>query len=72
VIDPVLPRAWKQAGMIRKFRGAEYRITIQNPDGVKDAKPIITVDGEKIEGNLIPIEKYGQKHYIAVKLGKSK
>ena len=33
LIDPCLPRGWKQAKIRRPFRGAMYEITLRNPEG---------------------------------------
>ena len=53
VIDPCIPADWKGFSVKRKFRGAEYHITVKNPDGVCKGVKSITVDGQAIEGNLV-------------------
>lgn len=55
VIDPCLPSAWKGARVTRVFREAVYEIEMQ-----KGEMPSMTVDGEKVEGNLIPYEQFGK------------
>ena len=39
--------------MKRRFRGAEYHITVKNPDGVCKGIKSVTVDGQPIEGNVV-------------------
>ncbi|MBQ8440262.1 MAG: hypothetical protein IJX19_06365, partial [Clostridia bacterium] len=51
-IDPCLPPSWKTASIDKKFRGAHYHITYENGGTTLDA---IYVNGERIEGNLLPL-----------------
>ena len=53
VIDPCIPADWKGFSVKRKFRGAEYHITVKNPDGACKGVKSITVDGQAISGNLV-------------------
>jgi cellobiose phosphorylase len=55
VIDPCIPRAWKQYTVTRRFRGAEYRITIKNPNGVSKGVKSLSLDGVTRSGNMIPV-----------------
>ena len=52
-INPCIPSHWKEYIIKRKFRGAEYNITIMNPHGVNKGVKSITVDGQSIEGNVV-------------------
>ena len=53
-INPCIPSEWKQYNVKRKFRGANYDITICNPNGVFKGVKSITVDGQAIEGQVVP------------------
>ncbi|MFP4521864.1 MAG: GH36-type glycosyl hydrolase domain-containing protein [Fibrobacterota bacterium] len=53
LIDPCLPKSWKQYSVKRIFRGTEYNITVKNPDGVSGGVQEITVNGEKQTSPLI-------------------
>ena len=33
-IDPCIPADWKEFSAVRRWRGAEYKIHVENPDGV--------------------------------------
>jgi len=55
LIDPVVPDKWQEFSVERVFRGARYRISVQNPDGVENGVKEIRMDGRKIEGQVLPI-----------------
>jgi len=64
-IQPVLPDAWKTAHMTRVYRDAEYDINVTRGDtGGKDVK--VSVDGQEIDGNLVPYEQFSGQHKIDV------
>ncbi len=69
LIDPCLPKHWKQATLRRPFRGAIYEIRIQNPQGVNSGVKEITVDGTKQTSNLIRPHQDGKVHRVEVLLG---
>jgi len=52
-INPCIPSGWKEYTVRRKFRGAIYEITVQNPQGVCKGIKTLTVDGVKTEGNIV-------------------
>ena len=52
-INPCIPSTWKEYTVKRKFRGAIYHITIQNPHSVCKGIKTLEVDGETIEGNIV-------------------
>ncbi len=67
-VEPAFPAEWESAKMTRHFRNADYHITICNPDHVEGGIPIITVDGNLIDGNIIPDFRDGKRHEVAVLL----
>lgn len=68
-IDPCIARDWKGFTATRQFRGAEYRITVENPKGICKGVKKMTVDGKAVEGNLIPLAKAGTTATVHVTLG---
>lgn len=56
-IDPCLPKSWKEANIVKKFRGTIYDIHYINC-GTKVKR--ILVDGKEIDGTILPL---GAKHY---------
>jgi cellobiose phosphorylase len=51
------------------FRGIEYRINVKNPKHVSKGVTSITVNGKKIQGNIIPVQKSVKKVEVEVVLG---
>ena len=58
-IDPCIPRAWKEFRVVRRWRDAEYRITVKNSDGRQKGIRALTVDGKAVEGNRAPAAPAG-------------
>ncbi|MBB6462580.1 GH36-type glycosyl hydrolase domain-containing protein [Flammeovirga kamogawensis] len=71
MIDPCIPNEWKGYKVDRKFRGATYNIEIKNPNGVSKGVAAIIVNGEEIEGNIIPVLPAGN-HSVEVIMGEPK
>jgi cellobiose phosphorylase len=69
VVDPCIPSSWDGFSVTRKFRGATYAITVHNPDRVCRGVKQVTVDGQPIEGNCLPILGDGRTHTVKVVLG---
>ncbi len=69
LIDPCLPRKWKECFIRRPFRGAIYEVSIKNPDGVEYGVKGITVDGKKLNGQLIKPHRDGKIHRVEVVMG---
>ena len=68
-IDPCIPRRWDGFKLVRRFRGAVYQIEVENVDHVAKGVKSVRVDGQLIEGNLIPILEEGQVHKVEVVMG---
>lgn len=66
LIDPCLPSKAKTYEVNRKFRGGEFHITVNNPEGNQKGVKSITVDGNTINGNIIPAEL--GKHEVVVEM----
>ncbi|MEJ2627925.1 MAG: glycosyl transferase, partial [bacterium] len=69
IINPCIPPEWKEYTVTRKYRGAEYIISVKNPKGVSKGIKEIMVNNEKIESMVIPAAKRGTKNKIEVLLG---
>jgi cellobiose phosphorylase len=57
VVNPCIPKSWEGFSVQRKFRGTECRIEVTNPNHVSKGVKELWIDGEKIEGNTIPVQK---------------
>ncbi len=69
LIHPVIPREWSGYKVSRKFRGATYKIEVTNPHGVSTGIRDILLNGEKLEGNLLPICEEGSINKVKVVMG---
>ena len=66
-INPALPSDWKTASVHRIFRDCTYDISYTQNS--YNGKVAITVDGEAIEGNLLPLFTDGKAHKVQVTIG---
>lgn len=67
LIDPCLPSAWEQARVTRRFRGSWYEVNIVRDRAVRGVQ--VTLDGQKVQGNLLPIDESGARHQVEVRVG---
>jgi cellobiose phosphorylase len=67
-IDPCIPGTWNGFSVNRRFRGAEYVIKVSNPSGVEKGVKQITLNGEIMDGDTLPLMKSG-KHEVIVEMG---
>ncbi len=69
IIDPCIPKDWDGFTVQRKFRNANYEITVQNPNHVSKGIKEIVVDDKKLKGNVIPVFEDGKDHFVTVIMG---
>ena len=65
-VDPCIPAEWDGFSVTRRWRGATYRIRVENPDHVQKGVKRIEVDGEDAE--VIPVFGEGV-HEVKVVMG---
>ena len=58
LIDPCIPIDWNEYSVKRLFRGTTYNIVFVQFSKSSKHNKYISVDGKKIEGNVLPISKY--------------
>ena len=68
-IDPCIPKDWNGFKMTRKFRGATYKIEVENPSHISKGVSETWVNGEKINSNLIPLLEKGKEHSVKIIMG---
>ena len=68
-IDPCIPSAWDGFSATRVFRGRTLRIVVRNPEHVCRGVANMQVNGQPIEGNLIPLGEAGGTCQVEVQLG---
>ncbi|MGN0854524.1 MAG: GH36-type glycosyl hydrolase domain-containing protein [Kiritimatiellia bacterium] len=67
VIDPCIPKDWKGYTVKRRFRGAEFEITVTNPHHVEKGVAAIVMDGETLAGTRLPVKP--GRHIVTVTMG---
>ncbi len=68
-IAPSIPARWKEYTVRRIFRGAEYEITVRNPEGAENGVREIRLNGEPVSGCVLPLMKSGEKARVEVLMG---
>lgn len=68
VIDPCIPSEWKNFEVSRRWRNAQYNISIKNPNGVSKGVKSVTLNGKPIEGP-IKAQAEGSFNTIEVVMG---
>jgi cellobiose phosphorylase len=58
-VDPCLPADWDGYTATRRFRGATYRMTVRKPRGARGRVAGLVVDGQRVDGNLVPLAPEG-------------
>ena len=68
VIDPCIPHDMEGFEVTRIFRGTRYNIRVMNPNGVCRGIKSLTVDGNPVIGNKIPVLSPDIEHNVDVVL----
>ena len=72
VVDPRVPGAWKGFTVVRRFRGATYRIRVRNPRGTGKGVASASIDGRPlaVEGGvaLLPVMPADTVHEAEIEL----
>lgn len=66
-IDPCIPSDWEQFTVNRTWRGAEYQITVQNPNHVMKGVKQMMLNGTVTD--RIPVQPAGSRNEVMVILG---
>ena len=71
MIDPCIPRAWRQFEMDFAYHASRYEIRVENPRGVSHGVDSVELDGVVLTGPgaIIPLADDGAVHRVRVILG---
>lgn len=69
VVDPAIPAEWASYTVEKTFRGKRLSMTFNNPHHAESGVTSIVLNGEKLEGNLIPASKLKDENEIVVTIG---
>lgn len=70
IVDPVIPHKWDNYSIYRSYRGKDFNIKVKNPDNVNSGVRELRVNGNLIDGNLIPLSIMKDENKVGVILGK--
>jgi len=68
-VDPCIPADMHGFRVDRRFRGADYHIAVDNPRNTEKGVAMMTVNGEPVEGNIIPVQPEGSSVDVHVVMG---
>lgn len=71
LVDPCIPKDWDGFSISRRYRGATYQITVKNPDQVSKGVAQVRVDGQAIDGQLLPVLPAGGQCSVELTMGES-
>jgi N,N'-diacetylchitobiose phosphorylase len=69
-VDPCIPKNWPEFTVQRQWRGAHYSIRVTNPSASGKASgkgkglKSLTLNGQPVQGNAIPVQAAGTKNII--------
>jgi cellobionic acid phosphorylase len=66
VVQPQLPNHWKEAKVVREFRGATFHVAIRREPGI--SKTMVVVDGQKLPTNRITNIQTGKTYEVEVRI----
>jgi cellobiose phosphorylase len=68
MIDPCVPE-WEGFTATRRFRGKVVNIKVENPNKVEKGVKSMTLNGESIDGNVVPFAKMKDVNEVVVVMG---
>jgi cellobiose phosphorylase len=68
-IDPCIPTEWNRFQVERRYRGKMLRIEVENPDSVCSGVISVSLNGEIMDSNLLPVERLKDDNTVKVMMG---
>jgi cellobiose phosphorylase len=68
-IDPCIPSSWPGFSVTRRFRGSTFHISVENPDGVCRGVVSLVVDGQAVDGDVVPVPTEPRVVDVVARLG---
>jgi cellobiose phosphorylase len=68
-IAPCIPTDWGGFEVTRRFRGATYRIVVRKTAGAPAGAARLTIDGQALDGDVVPIAPPGSTVVVEAELG---
>jgi cyclic beta-1,2-glucan synthetase len=68
-VNPVIPGSWAGFSLSYRYGEAIYAIQVENPNGREHGVVWVELDGQRIAGGDISLEKNLVKHQVVVRMG---
>lgn len=68
-VDPCVPDGFGDFSITRQFREGTYHIQVKNPGNVQKGVASMTVDGQAVDGHIIPYEKGKKEYNVVITMG---
>jgi cyclic beta-1,2-glucan synthetase len=68
-VHPVIPAAWPGFSMRYRHGEALYAIRVENPDGCQRGVAWVELDGRRLAGGAIPLERGLVQHQVVIRMG---
>jgi cyclic beta-1,2-glucan synthetase len=65
-VAPCVPAAWPEIALDYRFGRSTYAIVVRAPGQVRSNGASITLDGQLLEGDAIPLVDDGQRHEVEI------
>jgi cyclic beta-1,2-glucan synthetase len=71
LLDPCVPKAWRNFEITFRYHSARYEIAVENPSGVSRGLARVEIDGKSLAGDFarLPLADDGLTHRVRVVLG---
>jgi len=70
-VNPVIPATWPGFSLNYRHGEAIYAIQVENPHGCERGVAWVELDGQRVAGGLIPLERSLVKHQVVVRMGEA-
>jgi cyclic beta-1,2-glucan synthetase len=68
-LDPVIPAGWPGFSLRYRHGEAVYEVRVENPDGRGRGVAWVEMDGRRLDGGLVPLERNPVIHRVVVRMG---
>jgi cyclic beta-1,2-glucan synthetase len=70
-VNPVIPASWPGFSLTYRHGEAVYAVQVENPLGVQRGVAWVEMDGQRVPGGVILLERDLVKHQVVVMMGES-
>jgi cyclic beta-1,2-glucan synthetase len=64
---PCVPAAWPEFALTYRYGRSSYAITVERPAAARPGNQTITLDGQPLDGETIPLVDDGGRHEVVIR-----